>query len=341
MPGFDSLIRVSPADSWATAGTFGKRGIFLYADSENLNYGAQSSERDGKLIGQRESPIDTFSIDRYFPNGNIVIQPRVDDILPLLMAHFQNVVKSGTGTYTFYPLPTPLKFTQGGSNIGTHPYSLNVDLFFGQGFATGTQSNGIRFMNGIVDKLTFDLRYGEDLKITPEFKFLAGSLWTYPAGFGALSAYGSFSGFSRFVDYHGTVTVGSEDFDIDMWSGVFSNNTGDKSRLGKRGYNRFPLEGRYVAEGNFEMELNRDLNILAEGVYTSIVIDLTSSASNRIYISQPNIANRPFDIPLNGGDQLVQLSKGYRAYPPAGSTGPSTQVIVYTGTTFGTNLFGF
>jgi len=341
MPGFDSLIRIQKADSWGTAGTVTNRGMFLYADSENLDYGAQATERDAKLIGQRESPVDTFSIDKYFPKGNIVIQPRVDDLLPLLMAHFQNVVVSGTGTYTFYPNPKPLKFTQGGSNIGTHPYTVNVDLYFGQSFATGTQSNGIRFMNGLVDKLTFDLRFGEDLKVTPEFKFLAGSYWVYPAGFAALSAYGSFSGFSRFVDYLGTVTVGSEDFDIDSWSGMFSNNSEDKSRLGKRGYNRFPLTGRYVAEGNFDMELNRDLNILAEGVYTSIVIDMNGGVANRVYISQPNIANRPFDIPLNGGDQIVQLSKGYRAYPPSGTTGPSTQVIVYTGTTFGTNLFGF
>lgn len=373
MPGWESLIRVTPADSWGTPGTSGKRGWFLFADSEDLDYGAQVSERDTKLIGVRESLVDTFSIDRYFPRGGLTYQPRVDDTLALLMAHFQCCVKSGTGTYTFFRNPNYVKFTQGGSSymvgsiaggtLGTfqsnlnHPFSVNVDVFFGQSFITtgGTQANGIRFTNGIVDKLTFSNKYGEDLLCTPEFKFFAGSYFAYPTNFTYPSVFGSLSEYQRLVDYQGTIAVGSEDFDVDGFSVSFNNNTTDKARLGKRGYNRFPFSGRWTAEGNFDMELNRDLAVLAEGQFTTINIDFTVSASNRLTINQPNIANRPFNVPLSGGDQLIELSKGYRAYPRTSFTSqyvngfganegtyiPSTIVNVYTGSVFASSLLGF
>lgn len=343
MPGWESLIRITRADSWSIPGTLGRRGFFLYADSENLDMGAQPAERDNKLLGVRESSSDTFSIDRYFPRGDFTFQPRVDDILMILMAHFQNVVKSGTGTYEFYRLDRLPKFVSGGSNIGTHVYSVNVDLYFGASFTTvgGTQANGIRFTNGMVDRLTFGLRYGEDLICTPSFKFDTGSYYGYPAAFGYNSVYGSMSEISRFVDYMGTATIQGESFDIENWEGVFNNNTTDRSRLGKRGYNRFPFVGKWVAEGSFDMELQRDLERLAEGNTDNFTVDILNSANNRIVIAQPNIAHRPFTIPISGGDAIIELSKSYRAYPPVGTNAPSTIVRVYTGTTLGTDLLGF
>ena len=342
MPGWESQVRIQAADSWGTAGTFGKRGYFLFLDSETLSYGAQVSERDNKILGLRESPVDTFSVDRYFPRGGITFQPRTDDILLLLGAMFQNVVISGTGTYTFYPLHKVTSFALGGSRIGTNAFSLNVDLFLGQSFITtgGTQANGIRFTNGIVDKLTFTSRYGEDLMCTAEFKFLAGSYYAYPTAFAAPSVYGSFSAYSRFVDYMGTVTVAGEDYDIENWTGNFSNNTADRARVGKRGYNRFPFSGKFVADGEFMMELQRDLAVLAEGQYGSLNVNFFQAAGNQILVVQPNIANRAFDIPLNSGEEVIELTRPYRAYPPSGTTGPSTQITVYTGTTFGTALLG-
>ena len=171
MPGWEGLIRISPATSWGTPGTFGVRGFFLNTDSTDLDRGAEVAERDQKLLGLRESLYDSVSVDRYNPRGGFTFQPRVDDLLMLLMAHFQHVEKSGTGTYTFYRKATSPDWTSGGSNPGTNVFSLNVDLYLGA-FTSGTQANGIRFMNGIVDQLTFNLRYGEDLTVVPTFKFL-------------------------------------------------------------------------------------------------------------------------------------------------------------------------
>lgn len=342
MPSWESLLRVTKADSWGTPGTLANRGYFLYLDSVSLDYGAQVSERDNKIIGAREVPVNTFSIDRYFPRGQFTFQPRVDDLLLLFGACFQNVV-AASGTYIFYGQPKALRHTLGGSNLGTHPFSINVDLYFGYSFVTagGTMANGIRFTNGIVDKLTLSQKYGEDLLCTVDMKFLAGSYYSYPITFAAPSVFGSFSAYSRFVDYFGTVTVAGKDYDVDSWEGMFSNNTADKARLGKRGYNRFPNSGRFIVDGSFDMELQDDIAVLAEGQYGSLNVNFFQAAGNQVQVVSPNIAYRPFTVPLNSGDQVVELSRPYRAYPPSGTTGPSTLVTVYTGTALGTTLIGF
>jgi hypothetical protein len=338
MPGWESLIRISKCPAWTNQGTLGQRGHFLFADSANLDLGAQVSEIDTKLGGYRESMPDTFRTDRYYPRGEFTFQPRVDDILMILMAHFQNVVKSGTGTYTFYRVDRNLTWTVNGSNIGTHPYTVNVDLLYSPYIGT---ANGMRFTNGFVDSLTLGVRYGEDLICTPSFKFYAGSTYTYPAGFGYPSVYGSQSEYSRFTDFHATVVVAGKSYSIENWQGNFNNNSGDRSKLGYAGYNRFPLAGKWIADGSFDHELEDSIDALKEGEFGSLHAEQYQATTNRILVVQPNVGWRAFTIPISGGDAIIDFSHPYRAYPPSGTTGPSTQVSVITGTNFGTDLLGF
>jgi hypothetical protein len=364
MPGWESVVRVTPAVAWGNPGGLSRRGMFLYADSVNLDMGAQVAERDGKMMGVRELPQDVFSIDRYYPKGNITFQPRVDDVLMFLMAHFQNCVKAG-GTYNFFRIPFSPDFSQLPSGTGTYwvgssgtygasgtnVYSINVDHFYAPEVATGTGANGARFTNGIVEKLTFTQKFGEDLGLEAEIKFLAGSWYAYGTNFDPQSTFGSYSAYSRFVDYLGTITVNSESYDLVNWTAGFNNNSVDRGKIGKQGWQRYPFAGRYVADGSFDMELLRDLNILKEGSHTSITIDFFNSSTSRIYINQPNIVYRPFSISESGGDTVIEVSKGYRAMPPAGTylalgsltwlDMPSTIVSVVCGTEFGTALFGF
>jgi len=339
--GWEASIRVQKGSAWGVPGTVAGRGIFLFADSESLDYGAQAMERDSKLSGDDESPPETFGIERYFPRGEFVFQPRVDDFLMICMAHFQNVVKSGTGTYEFYRQDRAPLFTEGGSNIGTHPYTVNIDLCFGHNFAGAGGKNGIRFMNGIVESLNLTLRWGEDLICTPNFKFRYGSYWIYPADYLPFSAYGSRSEYNRLVDYHGTVDVAGESFEVESWEGNFNNNTSDRSRLGERGYSRFPFTGKWIAEGNINMEIQADLDALAIGSFADLTVDVLEATNNQVKITQPNIVYKPYTIPVTAGDAIVEITAPYRAYPPSGTTGPSTILRVYTGTTFGTNLLGF
>lgn len=359
MPSWESLIRIAPSNGWGSVGTIARQGMYLYADSENLDFGAVVTENDKKLTGMRESAVETFGVDRWEPKGGIVFQPRVDDILPILMAHFQNVVKSGVGTYTFFRNPNPVQYVTSGNDYcvgtvigsmgtagtGRSVYSVDIDLFFGNSFintAVGSQCNGIRYNNAIVDKLTLGMKYGEDVLCTPEFKIYNGDYFAYPSDFNSVPGkYGSFSQNTRLVDYHGTVVIAGESFSIDSWQGNFNNNTSDKKSLGYAGISAFPMAGRYTVDGSFDMELQRDLAVLAEGLFGSLNVNIFASASNRIQIVSPNIAYRAFNIQLSGGQDVIELSRPYRAYPPSGTTGPSTQVTVYTGTTYATSLYGF
>lgn len=338
MPGWESLIRITKADAWAVPGTTGQRGFFLHADSSNLDPGAQVTEIDTKLGGYREALSDTFRTDRYYPRGDFTFQPRADDILMILMAHFQNVVYSGTGTYSFYRVDRNLTWEAGGSNVGTHPYTVNVDQLYSKYIGT---AGGMRFTNGFVDSLVFTARYGEDLVCTPTFKFYAGSHYTYPSDFGYPSVYGSLSEYGRITDYMATVVVAGKSYNIENWEGNFNNNSGDRSKLGYKGYNRFPLAGKWVADGSFDHELEDSIDALKEGEFGSLHVDMYTATNSELYIHQPNVGWRAFTIPISGGDAIIEFSHPYRAYPPSGTTGPSSIVTVYTGTLFGTDLLGF
>lgn len=340
MPGWEGCIRITPCPSWSSdSGALSRRGYFLYADSTDLDFGAQMTERDQKLLGLRESPPDTVSVDRYYPRGGFTYQPRVDDILMVLMAHFQECATSGVGTYTF-TRANAVDWTIDGSNYspnGSSVYSINVDLFLG---AFGAAGNGFRYTSGIVDKLAFSAKYGGDIQLTPTFKFLAGSHYSYPlTGYIGPTSYGSFSEFGRLVDYQATVTIANSSFNVESWTGNFSNNTSDRSNLGNRGYVKFPFSGRWVADGEIEFEVATNVGIFAAGGTANLTIELFNSASNWIKILQPNIYYRPSNVNIASGDSPIMVTKGFRAYPL--TTGSSTTIIVCTGTSYGSALFGF
>jgi len=344
--GYESLLRLTWADSWGTSGTLGRRGMFLFADNVKLSMGAVAKERDSKLTGNRESLPDTFSIDGFNEVGEFTFQPRGNDILMVLAAHFQTLVSS-SGTYSFYRINKTPSFTiGGGSNIGTSVWSFNIDQPFGNSIIQGgTGANGYRFTNCIVEKLAFNQKFGEDLLVTVNFKAREGSRYNFPSNFGAYpNVYGSVSEFGRAVDWNGTVTIAGDDFDIDGVQLNFTNNTVDKSRIGKRGFTRFPFAGHWIADGMIDSELQRDLEQYGEGTFKNITTTwLTPTASGTTYINiaQPNSVIKPYDIDVKDGQSLVEQSMPYRAYPPVGTTGPSTIVTVVTGSLYGTLLYGF
>jgi len=348
MVGYEAIVRIEAAPSWGSQGTVGHRGIYLFADSVTPDFGAQPRERDGKLTGARESSGSTYSVTNFYPTCEIVWQPRVDDILPMMLAHFQIGTVFGTtatptvGTYEFTRVGSNLKFTTNGSNWGTHPYSLNVDVFLGNTLiGGGTGANGYRFFNGIVDLLELTCRYNEDLKARAVMKFLNGSRFNFPSGFSPPpSGLGSFSEKTQLVDNHGTLTVTGEDYDIDDFSLTFNNNVGERSRIGKTGWNRFPLAQHWMAEGNLGMEFNRDLNILAEGTSQSATFTFHEAVGNRIEAIYHNFVYRPANPAVTDGQSIVDIGLPFRAYPTK-TGGTSCVVRVYTGSLFGTSLFNF
>lgn len=341
--GYEALIRVQAAESWGSQSAFAKRGIYLYADSVRPDFGAQPRERDNKLIGGRESSGSTYSVDSFQPTCEITWQPRVDDILPFMLAHFQIGTSLAGGTYQFWRIDRNLTWTTNGSNIGTNPYSINVDVYYGNSLiGGGTGANGYRFFNGIVDKLTFNGKYGEDFKCTAMLKFLSGSRFNFAAGIGtAPSSLGSYSDFSVLTDWMGTVNItGESSLDIDGVELSFDNKTAERSKLGQRGYSRFPLAAHWMAEGNFEMEFNRDLNEIAEGTTQIGTVDVKGGNGNQMSFLYHNFVFRPNNPEVSDGQSLVDITVPFRAYPTK-SSGTSCSVYVYTGSTYGSLLFNF
>lgn len=349
MIGYEAVVRVEAAPSWGSqgglnSGTFVHRGIYLFADSVTPVFGAQARERDNKLLGARESSGSTYSVDDFYPTCEITWQPRVDDILPFALAHFQIATAYAGGTYEFVRVGSNLTFLTNGSNWGTHPYSINVDVFLGNSLVGGgTGANGYRFFNGIVDKLTFTNAYGEDFKCTAICKFLTGSRFNFPAGIGTSpSSLGSFSAYSQLVDWQGTVapTGESANINVDNVELTFDNKLGERSKLGQKGWNRFPLAQHWLAEGVLGMEFNRDLNIIAEGTSNSGTFEWVQAAGNAIRFTYHNFVYRPVDPAVTDGQAIVDISLPFRAYPTT-TGGTSCVMRVYTGTLFGTTLFNF
>lgn len=347
--GWEAIVRVENAPSWGSQGTLGHRGIYLFADSVRPVFGPQPRERDNKLTGARESSGSTYSVDDFYPTCEITWQPRIDDILPFALAHFQagtvkNVGGTQPGTYEFVRVPSSLQFTTNGSVIGTNPYSINIDVMYGNSLVGGgTGANGYRFFNGIVDKLTFTNKYGEDLQCTAMIRFLNGSRFNFPSGFNSVpSGLGSFSAFSVITDWQGTVAPDGEaaNLNVDNCELTFNNALAERSKLGQRGWNRFPMAQHWLAEGNLGMEFNRDLNQIAEGTSHSGTFQWQQGGTNNLVFTYHNFVFRPADPDVSGGQSIVDITLPFRAYPSV-TGGTSCVMRVYTGTNFGSALFGF
>lgn len=340
--GWEAIVRVEAAPSWGSQGTLGHRGIFLFADSVRPDFGAQTRERDNKLTGGRESNGSTYSIDSFNPTCEITWQPRADDILPFAMAHFQLGTAFAGGTFEFIRVPQSLQFVTNGSNWGTHPYSINVDIFFGNSLiGGGTGANGYRFFNGIVDKLTFTNGYGEDLKCTAMIKFQSGSRFNFPSGFSTVpSSVGSFSAYPILVDWQGSIAINADTFQVDKVELSFNNALGERSKIGQRGFNRFPMVQHWMAEGNLGMELTRELTVTAEGTSNVGTFEWVQAAGNAIRMTYHNMVYRPNNPDVTDGQSIVDQSVPFRAYPTV-TNGTSCVLRVYTGTLFGTTLFNF
>lgn len=347
MPGWESLVRVQASKAWGSVYKASDvPGFFLDVDSITPDLGDEFQERDGKLSGNRESPNSSWSVDSQQPKCSLTFQPRVDDVLMFLMAYFQHcVVSSATptadGTYVFSKIETNPVWTTGGMNFGTNVYGINLDIAYGQSFNnSGTQANGIRLMNGIVDKLDFNLKYGEDLQLSVDMKFLTGSRYQYPSTFKDLSTYGSYSRSPRLVDYQGTITTGTESLELDSFSLSLNNNTGDKTKIGQRGFSRFPFMNRMKVEGQLDLELARDINAFNPGSPWNVGGTVFSSGTNYMIISMPNAILKPTTIPINGGEGMISFNLPFRAYPASTGT-TAISITVVCGSSYGTSLLGF
>ena len=328
---------VSVSEHWKGWGTDGFQYIGLYPelDSEALSPNINIKERDGKIRVGREAQANTFSAEADLPAGNFVAQPRTDDFLSIFMAFFQAVDPyvdvdggSATGSLIFVPIsedPDWVGSTWGTAMGGTlgvagDVYPIAVLKCFTDDWTT---YNGEKYTEGIVESLEFSQPFGEDLTITPTFKFRDVDLNVDLRAYKPNGAQGSYSTKLRFVDWKGTVafTYGGVATAVELSNITFtlSNNTTDKGKIGYKGWSRFPFSGRPMFEGNLDLELQpgqRDLaQIMANGGSATLSVNWWNSATDRLFIEFPNIKLRTFDRPISSGDAPIDYTLPFRAYP--------------------------
>jgi len=178
--GFEGYIAVLPeTKGWGTS-TY-QEGYFLYADSESLTIGQEFTDRPDKLVQGRSEKPGSRTISAQKPAGDVEFQIRSNDVLPVLMAHFQKHTgssiggtNSGTALYTFVPEKGQPDWV--GSTWGTGGYSADAGDVYTFGIikkildnSDGTD-NSMWFKNCIVEQLVFNLAGNEDAKITASIK---------------------------------------------------------------------------------------------------------------------------------------------------------------------------
>lgn len=343
--GYDAFYQVlEHYKGWGDT-TAQTKGVYLELESDSLSPGGNVKERDSKIIVGREAKRRTFSVEGANPGGNFVAEPRTDDFLSIFMAFFQCVDYGslgesgsvGTGTFTFVPANTNPDWTgsqwgsvHGGTEaVAKDIYPIRIRKCFGFTFDYGLDAGGFgtlhnteNYAGGIVESLEFSQPYGEDLTLTPTFKFYdvdmdASTGTEYEPN----CTYGSYSEKSRFVDWKGTVTYNhagnATSLDLANVGVTLNNNTSDKGKIGKKGWNKFPFSGRPVLEGSFDLELESGdfARVFEAGGSSAIKMTWYNSALDWMELHLPCTYWRAFDRPVGAGDAPIDYSLPFRAYP--------------------------
>lgn len=352
--GWEAYFRVYENTLGWENGTYLTRGNYLDVDSDGLNINAEIKERDSKIAGGRFGLPSAMTEEGEKPAGNIAFQPRSDDILQILMAHFQCVDYDedtladgwGTGTFTFVPItdtPDWVGSTWGTVNRTTYAattgdvYPVSMDKIFGYGLSTGTVGNAFQFTRGIVDVLKFTQDASEDLKMDANFKFRTFALGTYTeTDSKPPCSYGSYSVKSRYTSWNGTIVYKyantATTLNVQSWETTLDNKTADQTRIGNKGYTHFPFSGRPIHEGKLDLEYD-DVGFITSmrdngSAYFEILYK--NSAIDWMLIQQPNIKYKTFEPTVSGGDTQIDVSIPYRAFTSENGGTPATIIKVCT-----------
>lgn len=341
-------------------------GILLEVTEDGLGQNQTVRERDDRLRRGRFAPSDTFSAEHAEPGGDLSFVPRTNDLMGLLMSHFQCVdyapvgtvhLGIGTGTLTFIPMQDPPDWA--GSVWGTHSalvatsadvFSIQVDKIYGESLETGQYvNNGMKLDRALVTMLELRQSLDEDLIAAFHVEAVDGDpAGSYGAAFfpndntGAGSL-GSFSDKSRFVDWQGTVSFiyggNGTTLDLQDLTLTFEGGQNGRRRLGTKNRVRFPYSGRPLHEGRMQWEFDRSdvLDYLKAGGSFALLSTWYEGPLNWIQVDQGHCKLRPSDPQAGGGDSSVMYEQPYRAYPNGGT--PAT--ILRVCTTFATSVWTF
>lgn len=361
MHGWEAAFRIAEHPNGFGSVVAQTRGIYLEVDDDGLAYNQRQRERDAKIRRGRFVPPTTFSSDEAEPGGPLTFQPKPEDLIGILMSHFQCVQYEevgaaggiGTGTLTFIPIDESPDWT--GTVWGTHNglvatvadvYSVEMDKIYGHNLQTGANTNnGLALYNAVCMRMEFNQRLGEDLMVVAQMESVSGDpSASYGATYDPPAAAGSYSADTRFVDWQGTITFSKDGtgttLELQEVNHILDNGQESRRSLGTKNRSRFPYSGRPIHEGNLQWEFDR----------TDILDDIVNVGSFNIHsrwytddlhwmtIEHSHAVLKDQTPQIPSGDSPVMVTQPFRAYPTSDGT-PATILKVMT--TFATSVFTF
>jgi len=189
--GYEGKIGIKEQyNGWGNAAVLPGIGVFE-PDSANPDTGIVQNRRSSKIRGQRNVAPANVTKDFANPTSEFTIQPRVLEMIPLLMSHYQCVeVVNGTnisgnlivGTFRFAPANrTPDSsgnswgtfWSPSGAGGGGTAFSVSAGDFYpltievGVGTISDTAPEAqFVFPNGYVEQMSWEQEWDGDLMVT-------------------------------------------------------------------------------------------------------------------------------------------------------------------------------
>lgn len=337
--GFEGWIAVAPETKGWGSSTF-TAGNYLFVDSESLQINKEFIERPEKITFGRAMKASSRVSGVQKPGGAITFQPRSDDVIPILMAHYQkyiatslNGTASGTVLYTFHPTKGEPNWV--GSAFGTGAYTAaDGDMFtvntwkkFFNTTANGG-TNAMAFYSGIVDQLQFNLTAGQDAKVTANMKYYSVDAGTaLPATRDPNNAvFGSYSTKTSFMSWTGTLAFDGGSLDITSISINSQNNSADRAILGRLNPSKYPY-GRVIVSGSLELDLPKSglqyIGSMLQNTGFAITGSLYNGVNDYITFNMAQCKYNPFEINFSNGQSETTFSIPFTAYESEnGSSAP-------------------
>lgn len=352
-------------EGWGSTANFLAPGIkVLEPDSMSPDIGIVQNRRGNKLRGHRNVPPGAVTNDFANPVGDFTFQPRLLDLLPIAMSHFQcievvnkttNPAVGGTtidGTFRFaHANRTPDSV---GSHWGTFSSTSGVGgahtLFSVEAkdiyplmiqFGYGTMINGagesvFRYRDGYAESISFEQAFDGDLMITPTVNFKGippigqvGVGWGSNANFATCAV----SEALRFSGFHGTITLdGTSNASLDIENFTLSlNNAGNgRGRLGQYGFGRFTFQDSEQTGGvSLEFKHHKLYDkVLLAGTFDVTMKWAVSGEDDWLQVQMPNCKFRPVTPSNTGGDSSIDIDYEFEAFESNGT--PAVILSGYT-----------
>ena len=324
---------------------------FLEPESETLDLGINENRRENKIRGRRHVRLGDVSNDIASPSGQVVIQPRTDEMAALLMSHCQARHPAGSlwggtefnGTITFAPTAESPDFV--GSAWGSYDptthnfiqgdvYPLRMFKTFGSVDETAAHA-AISIPHGYVDQLEWSVTWETDLMVTPTFNFRGTNPSEKMLGTIATVAVNAVSPYSlRFSGWNATITIdgtANSSLDIEEWGLTQTAGGAGAGRIGAYGPARFPFTSTPSDTGNMAMEFKTAKwmrrNLSGTGTF-AFTIRFQNNTTEWIQIDQPHCRFKPLTPQIGGADSRIDTNFDYEAFGSAGT--PSTITTLYT-----------